>query len=153
MGTFYATCLIFIFVILGLIARVQWDTYFPETARFGGGAAMDAAESYFAADSAAALAQLTASGEKGGPDIRALTAASLLDIAIALIGDASEAMSWLMVTHYNFCWAHGSLRRQRHDGSWQKRSPAMAAGLSGHIWSVVELLYWRPTPSQRINSM
>ncbi|MEV6987274.1 lantibiotic dehydratase [Sphaerisporangium sp. NPDC051017] len=80
----------------GLIARVQWDTYFPETARFGGSAAMDTAESYFAADSAAALAQLTASGEKNGPDIRALTAASLLDITIALIGDAAEAMSWLI---------------------------------------------------------
>ncbi len=75
---------------------MQWDTYFPETARFGGGAAMGAAESYFAADSAAALAQLTACGEKGGPDIRALTAASMLDIAIALIEDTPEAMSWLI---------------------------------------------------------
>jgi class I lanthipeptide synthase len=80
----------------GLIARVQWDTYFPETARFGGDAAMSAAESYFAADSAAALAQLTACGEKGGPDLRALTAASMLDIAIALIEDTAEAMSWLI---------------------------------------------------------
>ena len=44
----------------GLTGNVQWDTYFPETARFGGGAAMDAAETYFAADSAAALAQLIA---------------------------------------------------------------------------------------------
>ncbi len=80
----------------GLIARVQWDTYFPETARFGGGTAMGAAESYFAADSAAALGQLTVCGEKGGPDIRALTAASMLDIAIGLIGDAAEAMNWLI---------------------------------------------------------
>jgi lantibiotic biosynthesis protein len=80
----------------GLIARVQWDTYFPETARFGGDAAMDAAESYFAADSAAALAQLTASGEKGGPDRRALTAASMLDLVIALIGDSAAAMRWLI---------------------------------------------------------
>jgi len=80
----------------GLIARIHWDTYFPETARFGGEAAMSAAEAYFAADSAAALAQLTASGDKNGPDIRAVTAASLLDIALALIGDAAEAMSWLI---------------------------------------------------------
>jgi len=80
----------------GLIARVQWDTYFPETARFGGRAAMGAAESYFAADSAAALAELTACGRAGGPDMRALTAASMLDIAIALAGDPAEAMSWVI---------------------------------------------------------
>ncbi len=82
--------------LAGLIARVQWDTYFPETARFGGSAAMAAAESYFAADSAAALAQLMACCEKGGPDARALTAASLLDIAIGMIGDANAAMNWLI---------------------------------------------------------
>uniref|UniRef100_UPI002AD4C755 lantibiotic dehydratase n=1 Tax=Frankia sp. Cr1 TaxID=3073931 RepID=UPI002AD4C755 len=80
----------------GLISRAQWDTYFPETSRFGGTAAMDAAEAYFAADSAAALAQLAASGEKDGPDRRALTAASMLDIVISLIADTAEATSWLI---------------------------------------------------------
>ncbi|MGH3566666.1 MAG: thiopeptide-type bacteriocin biosynthesis protein [Pseudonocardia sp.] len=80
----------------GLIARVQWDTYFPETARFGGEAAMAAAEAYFAADSATALAQLTASAAHGGPDRRALTAASMLDIVIALLDDPGEAMRWLI---------------------------------------------------------
>ncbi len=79
----------------GLISHVQWDTYFPETARFGGTAAMDVAEAYFAADSAAALAQLTAA-EKGGPDLRALTAASMLDITIGLIDDATAGMAWLI---------------------------------------------------------
>ncbi|WEH31956.1 lantibiotic dehydratase [Streptomyces sp. AM 4-1-1] len=80
----------------GLVARVQWDTYFPETARFGGEEAMAAAESYFAADSAAALAQLTAGSAPGGPDPRALTAAGMLDAAVALFGDPGEAMRWLI---------------------------------------------------------
>ncbi|KPM50575.1 lantibiotic dehydratase [Frankia sp. R43] len=80
----------------GLISRAQWDTYFPETSRFGGTAAMDAAEAYFAADSAAALAQLAASREKSGPDRRALTAASVVDIVTGLIGDTAEATRWLI---------------------------------------------------------
>ena len=37
---------------------MSWETYYPETARFGGTAVMDAAEEFFAADSAAAVAQL-----------------------------------------------------------------------------------------------
>lgn len=80
----------------GLIARVQWDTDFPEAARFGGSTAMDAAEGYFAADSAAALAQLTAASTKGGPDLRALTAASMVDITSGWTGNADAAMTWLI---------------------------------------------------------
>jgi thiopeptide-type bacteriocin biosynthesis protein len=80
----------------GLIANASWDTYYPETARFGGTAAMDAAEEFFAADSAAALAQLTTAARKNGPDAQALTAASLVDIAAGLIGDDTAAMRWLI---------------------------------------------------------
>ncbi|WP_218038957.1 lantibiotic dehydratase [Acrocarpospora pleiomorpha] len=81
---------------VGLTARVQWDTYFPETARFGGPPAMDAAEAYFAADSATALIQLTAIASRVGLNLRAMTAASLLDIAAAFLGDADTAMRWLI---------------------------------------------------------
>lgn len=80
----------------GLMAHVQWDTYFPETARFGGRAAMAAAEAFFAADSAAALAQLRTVMSTDGPRLHALTAASMLDLAIAFLGDAATAMSWLI---------------------------------------------------------
>ncbi|MFI7702008.1 thiopeptide-type bacteriocin biosynthesis protein [Nonomuraea sp. NPDC049480] len=80
----------------GLTARVQWDTYFPETARFGGRAAMDAAEAYFAADSATALVQLTATTTRGGPNLHAMTGASLVDIAAAFLGDRATAMRWLI---------------------------------------------------------
>lgn len=80
----------------GLAGRVQWDTYFPETARFGGPTAMDAAETYFAADSATALMQLTAVASPNGPNLYAVTAASLLNIAVAFLGDAGTAMRWLI---------------------------------------------------------
>ncbi|QKV97962.1 lantibiotic dehydratase [Streptomyces sp. NA02950] len=80
----------------GLISRVQWDTDFPETARFGGTLAIDAVEAYFAADSEAAVAQIACSVTKGSPDTRALTAASLLDLTTSLIGNPAEAMTWLI---------------------------------------------------------
>lgn len=80
----------------GLLARVQWDTDFPETARFGGRQAWEAAEAYFSADSETAVAQLACCTATGGPDGRALTAASMLDVAVGLIGDAGEAMRWLI---------------------------------------------------------
>lgn len=81
----------------GLLTRVQWDTDYPEVARFGGRSAMDAAHAYFAADSAAAIAQLTMSDHKDGPDLRAVTVASMLDIVIGLIGSTSAAMTWLIL--------------------------------------------------------
>lgn len=80
----------------GLITHASWDTYYPETARFGGTVAMEAAEEFFASDSAVAVAQLTAQARKGGPDVRAVTAASLVDIAVGLIGSDTEAMHWLI---------------------------------------------------------
>jgi hypothetical protein len=49
-----------------------------------------------------------------------------------------EALSWLTVTHYNFCRPHGGLRI-REAGGWRKRSPALAAGLTDRIWSLREL--------------
>ncbi|WP_275581093.1 lantibiotic dehydratase [Natronosporangium hydrolyticum] len=78
----------------GLASRVVFDTDYPETARFGGTDALAAAEEVFAADSAAAIAQLTAADNRQGPDAAALTAASLLDLIIAFIGDGTEAMRW-----------------------------------------------------------
>jgi hypothetical protein len=50
------------------------------------------------------------------------------------------AMSWLMLTHDNFCWANRMLRVPTANGPHRDRSPAMAAGLAGHIWSVRELM-------------
>ncbi|WP_030777608.1 lantibiotic dehydratase [Streptomyces sp. NRRL S-920] len=80
----------------GLISRVQWDTDFPETARFGGPGAIDAAEAYFQADSEAATAQLRSSAAPGGPATRALAAASMLDITTRMLGSPSTGMKWLI---------------------------------------------------------
>jgi IS1 family transposase len=48
-------------------------------------------------------------------------------------------MSWLSVGLYNFCREHGSLKRVQ-DAQVQHRSPAMAARLTEHIWTVREWL-------------
>ncbi|WP_380277507.1 lantibiotic dehydratase [Kitasatospora purpeofusca] len=76
-----------------LITHTILETYHPETARFGGPNAIEAAERYFAADSAASLAQLAATG---AVDTDAVTAASMTDIATGLLGDTATAMRWLI---------------------------------------------------------
>jgi thiopeptide-type bacteriocin biosynthesis protein len=80
----------------GLVGEVVFDAYRPETGRYGPGTAMDAAEALFAADSAAALAQL--SFLAGARDVapQALAAASLLDLAGAVLGTPSSADVWLL---------------------------------------------------------
>ncbi len=79
----------------GLVTRVSWDTYYPEISRFGGAAAIEAAEAFFTADSAAATAQITAAARRSGPDARALTAASMTDIIRSTTETDAEAMRWL----------------------------------------------------------
>ncbi len=41
---------------------------------------------------------------------------------------------------YNFCWPVRTLRERGGDGRWQSRTPAMAAGLTDHVWSLAEWL-------------
>lgn len=51
---------------------------------------------------------------------------------------------------YNLGRGHKSLRREVFDAPqrrWQQRSPAMAAGLTDHIWNVKELLTTIVTPN------
>ena len=59
-----------------------------------------------------------------------------------------EQGMWLVGTCYNFCTAHESLRvRAATDKRrWQARTPAMAAGITDHLWSVKELLCYRVPP-------
>ena len=54
---------------------------------------------------------------------------------------------------YNFVRPHRALRvRLSKPGAygrkWEKRTPAMAAGLTKHIWTVEELLSYRPLPAK-----
>ena len=41
---------------------------------------------------------------------------------------------------YNFCWPVRTLRKEDAEGRWQKRTPAMAAGLTDHVWTMTEWL-------------
>jgi len=41
---------------------------------------------------------------------------------------------------YNFCWPVRSLRDRDADGRWRPRTPAMAAGLTDHVWPISEWL-------------
>ncbi len=62
----------------------------------------------------------------------------------------------LFLVYYNFCLPHASLRlllgtpqATRGTGSpkrWQERTPAMAAGLTDHIWTLREVLLYRVPP-------
>jgi hypothetical protein len=40
----------------------------------------------------------------------------------------------------NFCWPVRTLRERGPDDKWLPRTPAMAAGLTDHVWSVREWL-------------
>ncbi len=54
---------------------------------------------------------------------------------------------WLVGTAYNVCWPHESLRLRALGGrKWQERTPAMAAGLTDHIWTLEEMLGYRILP-------
>lgn len=60
-----------------------------------------------------------------------------------------EAALWLAGSCYNFCTPHHSLRQPAEGAAqrrWQSRTPAMAAGLTDHIWTIHELLTY-PVPS------
>jgi hypothetical protein len=41
--------------------------------------------------------------------------------------------------YYNFARNHQSLRIKNSDGTYTQRTPAMAAGISDHKWSVWEI--------------
>ena len=80
----------------GLTGRAQLDTYYPEAGRFGHGDATTAAESVFAADSTAAITQLTALRHEHAPHPHAMIAASLVDLAISVTGAIDDGMRWLL---------------------------------------------------------
>jgi thiopeptide-type bacteriocin biosynthesis protein len=107
----------------GLIGHAQLDTYYPETGRFGNDVAMTRAESVFATDSAAAIAQLTYSGDSGTTHPHALIAASLLDLAISFTGDLSEGTRWL-IEHINRTPAAPAPDRHVHDQAVRLANPA-----------------------------
>jgi hypothetical protein len=51
-----------------------------------------------------------------------------------------EAMTYLTMYSYNFCWPVRTLRERVGGSAYRKRTPAMAAGLADHVWSLQEWL-------------
>jgi transposase-like protein len=63
--------------------------------------------------------------------------------AIARSTEALTAGMYLVGCAYNFCWTHDSLRVNTGSGQrrkWRERTPAMAAGLTDHCWTMREWL-------------
>jgi hypothetical protein len=60
-------------------------------------------------------------------------------LAFSKVNRYHRWMSWLSVGRYNFCRPHGSLT-VKQEQQVTHRSPAMAAGLTDHIWSTREWL-------------
>jgi IS1 family transposase len=54
--------------------------------------------------------------------------------------DMHEAVTYFTMYTYNFCWPVRTLRQQGPDGQWLPQTPAMAAGLSDHVWPLWEWL-------------
>jgi hypothetical protein len=55
---------------------------------------------------------------------------------------------YLVGTAYNFCSEHQSLRLEcpEEGRKWRQRTPAMAAGITDHCWSMAELMTYRVPP-------
>jgi hypothetical protein len=57
-----------------------------------------------------------------------------------------RAASYFIGYSYNFCWPVRTLRVRVGEGPWQVRTPAMAAGLSDHVWSTQEWITYPAKP-------
>jgi hypothetical protein len=51
-----------------------------------------------------------------------------------------EAVTYLTLYSYNFCWPVRTLAAKDEAGRLRRRSPAMAAGLTDHVWTMSEWL-------------
>ena len=78
---------------IGLLADLRYPTSYREMGRWGSGAAWEAAEEVFRADSRAVLAQLT---QPQRPGLRTLVAAHTVAIASAFLGTIEAGMQWLI---------------------------------------------------------
>src|SRR4029079_14096276 len=82
-------------VAAGSCLRVGFDTYEREIERYGGLAAMQAAEAVFAADSAAVVEHLRlARGDLGAFDRTALAVLSIDELLASLGLDAARRLEW-----------------------------------------------------------
>jgi IS1 family transposase len=57
-----------------------------------------------------------------------------------------EAMTYFTLYSSNYCWSVRTLREEVTPKHYQQRTPAMAAGLTDHVWSLEE---WLAFPSTK----
>ena len=57
-----------------------------------------------------------------------------------------NAMTYFVAYSYNYCWPVRTLRVKTVDGTWAQRTPAMAAGLTDHVWTIEEWATYQPRP-------
>jgi IS1 family transposase len=55
-----------------------------------------------------------------------------------------EAATYFTLYSYNFCWPVRTLREPLDEGHYRSRTPAIAAGLTDHVWTMAE---WISFPS------
>ncbi len=55
-----------------------------------------------------------------------------------------EAATYFTMDSYNYCWPVRTSREPIDEVRWRRRTPAMAAGLTDHVWSIAE---WISRPS------
>jgi IS1 family transposase len=60
--------------------------------------------------------------------------------------NSHNASSTFVALSYNFCWPVRTLQVKNEDEHYTKRTPAMAAGLANHIWSISE---WMTYPARK----
>lgn len=60
-----------------------------------------------------------------------------------------QVVTYFTMCSYNLCWPVRTLRqRESKLHPWQQHTPAMAAGLTDHVWSLAEWLS-RPTAQRK----
>ncbi len=57
-----------------------------------------------------------------------------------------EAMTYFTMYSYNFCWPVRTLRKKVGRKKYAPRTPALAAGLTDHVWSIQE---WAAYPARK----
>jgi len=60
-----------------------------------------------------------------------------------------EAVTYFTAYSYNFCWPVRTLREGNRVNGYSQRTPAMASGLTDHVWPLGEWLTFPMRPGQR----
>lgn len=102
-----------------LIAHLALVTYEPQSARYGHGPAMESAYEVFAADAAAALAQIRMTS-LGGVSPQSLTAAGMVDLATRFAPSVATGLHWMI---RQIPQEHGRLDRTLRDQALSLTDP------------------------------